>query len=97
MHLPSLFSLMPYLHQTWDHNSLSPAFRLAAQSKRTVRFVFGIPTVKRKIESYLVGTLQNLIGNLSPSEKTQACFVVLIAEVSKHLLIIKILTVIFLD
>lgn len=80
MHLPSVFSLLPFLHQTWKHNSISPAFRIAADSMRTVRFVFGIPTVKRKVESYLVGTLQNLIGNLSPTEQSQACFVVLIAE-----------------
>jgi len=82
LHLPSIYTLLPYMHLDAD-STLNPAFRIApkADSRRLVRFVFGIPTVKRTIESYLVATLQNLIRNLSPAERSQACFVVLVAEV----------------
>ena len=42
--------------------------------------MFGIPTVKRPVESYLLNTLLNLIENMSPSEKSQSIIVVFIAE-----------------
>lgn len=82
LHLPTLFSLVPHL--AYDTaQSLDPAFRLApkADSRRPARFVFGIPTVKREVESYLLSTLRNLVDNLNPLEKEQAIFVVMIAEV----------------
>lgn len=79
LHLPSIFSVIPFVHQT-ANSSLNPSFRIAPKTARRVRFVFGIPTVKRTVESYLLTTLQNLIVNLTPAEKYQACFVVLIAE-----------------
>lgn len=82
LQLPTLFSLVPHLAYDTVH-SLDPAFRIApkADSRRSSRFVFGIPTVKREVESYLLTTLQNLIDNLNPLEKEQATFVVMIAEV----------------
>lgn len=80
LNLPSIFSLMPYMHLS-PESSLNPIFRIAPKASHTVRFVFGIPTVKRTIESYLIPTLQNLIRSMSPAEQTQACFVVLVAEV----------------
>ncbi|KAJ6224392.1 hypothetical protein RDWZM_002937 [Blomia tropicalis] len=77
--LPSIFSLMSHVHLSIN-GSINPSFRIALNSNKVVRFVFGIPTVKRPVESYLIETLQNLIQNLSSEEQQQACFVVLIAE-----------------
>ncbi|CAG2121382.1 unnamed protein product [Medioppia subpectinata] len=42
--------------------------------------VFGVPTVRRDVESYLVATLHNLIDNLSVDERQEAIIVVFIAE-----------------
>lgn len=42
----------------------------------------GIPTVKRKVKSYLTETLHSLIDKLSPEEKLDCVMVVFIGEVS---------------
>lgn len=78
--IPTLFSLMPHLSSI---TSLNPAFRVATKQKQSsrIRFVFGLPTVKRLVESYLIATLRNLIKNLSSIEQKQSLFVVFIAEV----------------
>ncbi|XP_027197770.1 alpha-1,3-mannosyl-glycoprotein 4-beta-N-acetylglucosaminyltransferase A-like [Dermatophagoides pteronyssinus] len=77
--IPTLFSLMPHLSSI---TSLNPAFRVATKQKQSsrIRFVFGLPTVKRLVESYLIATLRNLIKNLSSIEQKQSLFVVFIAE-----------------
>ena len=49
--------------------------------------VFGIPTVKRPVESYLLGTLLNLIENMTPSEKSQSIIVIFIAETDEAFII----------
>lgn len=49
-----------------------------------VTMVLGIPTVKREVQSYLIPTLQNLIDNMSPEEKTDAVIIVFIAEVGTN-------------
>ncbi|KAI7685834.1 Alpha-1, 3-mannosyl-glycoprotein 4-beta-N-acetylglucosaminyltransferase B [Sarcoptes scabiei] len=78
--LPTMFDLFP--HSDWF--SLNPKHRIVSnrsdvsQAKR--KFIFGIPNVKRSIESYLIFTLKNLIENLSEEELNQSKFVVLIAE-----------------
>lgn len=81
--LPTMFDLFP--HSDWF--SLNPKHRIVSnrsdvsQAKR--KFIFGIPNVKRSIESYLIFTLKNLIENLSEEELNQSKFVVLIAEVDR--------------
>lgn len=42
----------------------------------------GIPTVKRKVKSYLTETLHSLIDKLSPEEKLDCVMVVFIGEVT---------------
>ncbi|GAB6031752.1 hypothetical protein CHUAL_010165 [Chamberlinius hualienensis] len=42
--------------------------------------VFGMPTVKREIQSYLMTTLQNLIENLNAEEREDCVIIVFIAE-----------------
>lgn len=87
IHLPTLLTLLPHFP---SFASLNPPFRLALNQSLPKRFVFGIPTVKRfsanplhsnVVQSYLLDTLNSLILNLTPYEKEQSLFVVLVAEV----------------
>lgn len=48
--------------------------------------VMGIPTVKRKVKSYLSETLRSLIDKLSPEEKVDCVIIVFIGEVSSGIL-----------
>lgn len=79
--LPTIKQFLPYL----DHNlsSLDPIYIHATNKiRQDVEIVFGIPTVKRPKESYLILTLKNLIDNLDGNGKNNSLFVVMIAEVS---------------
>lgn len=49
-----------------------------------VSVVMGIPTVKRKVKSYLAETLHSLIDKLSPEEKLDCVIIVFIGEVSVY-------------
>lgn len=91
LQLPSITSFLPHLLRS--HDSLRPAFRKISKTVRnrsSISFVFGIPTVKRPVESYLLSTLQNLIENLSAEERLQAIIIVFIAEVGSLSLFYKI-------
>lgn len=79
LQLPSIYHFLPHLLSTSD--SLKPALRISKSTRNSVTIVFGVPTVKREVESYLVSTLHNLIDNLSVEERLEACIVVFIAEV----------------
>lgn len=46
-----------------------------------VTMVMGIPTVKRKVKSYLAETLHSLIDKLSPEEKLNCVIIVFVGEV----------------
>lgn len=48
----------------------------------SVTMVMGIPTVKRKVKSYLSETLRSLIDKLSPEEKLDCVIIVFVGEVS---------------
>lgn len=50
-----------------------------------VTMVMGIPTVKRKVKSYLSETLRSLIDKLSPEEKLDCVIIVFVGEVRCHL------------
>lgn len=82
LQVPSLSSFLPHLLNHPD--PLRPPFRrVSSKSPRTsATIVFGLPTVRRPVESYLLSTLENLIENLSPEEKLDAIIVIFIAEVS---------------
>lgn len=82
LQVPAISNFLPHLLNSPD--PLRPAFRLVSSStpRTSASIVFGIPTVRRPVESYLLSTLENLITNLSPEEKLQAILVVFIAEVS---------------
>lgn len=50
----------------------------------SVTMVMGIPTVKRKVKSYLSETLHSLIDKLSPEEKLDCVIIVFVGEVRTH-------------
>lgn len=99
LQVPSLTSFLPHLlsYEGREDDPLKPAFRRVSSSLPPDRssqatIVFGIPTVKRPVESYLLQTTANLIENMSPEEMKVTVIVIMIAEVSlpqgKHLSLI---------
>lgn len=77
LQLPSIYHYLPHL--LGNPYALQPAFKYA-KGRTGVSMVFGVPTVKREIQSYLMTTLQNLIENLSSEEKEDCVIIVFIAE-----------------
>ena len=65
-----------------NFDPLKPAFVKKATSSPSASksIVFGVPTVRRPVESYLFSTLMNLIENLTPEEAQISLIVVFIAE-----------------
>ena len=59
---------------------LKPSFVRRSSTSVSKSIVFGIPTVRRPVESYLFSTLTNLIENMSAEEKIISLIVVFIAE-----------------
>jgi alpha-1,3-mannosylglycoprotein beta-1,4-N-acetylglucosaminyltransferase A/B len=76
LHYPS--TSLPNSH----FDPLKPSFvrKGSSSSSDSKSIVFGIPTVRRPVESYLFSTLTNLIENMSPEEKIISLIVVFIAE-----------------
>ncbi|KAJ6667438.1 hypothetical protein lerEdw1_016559 [Lerista edwardsae] len=77
------------LQRSSELNAILEQFRRAvaetngskdALSSVSVSIVMGIPTVKRKVKSYLTETLHSLIDKLSPEEKLDCVMVVFIGE-----------------
>lgn len=80
LNLPTIKELLPYL----DHNlsSLDPAYvHPTKRIRQDVEIVFGIPTVRRPREAYLISTIKNLIDNLDETGRNSSLFVIMIAEV----------------
>ncbi|XP_069826963.1 alpha-1,3-mannosyl-glycoprotein 4-beta-N-acetylglucosaminyltransferase A isoform X2 [Dendropsophus ebraccatus] len=68
---------MPHLLN--HEGSLQPAVQVGL-GRTGVSIVMGIPTVKRKVKSYLSETLHSLIDKLSPEEKLDCVIIVFIGE-----------------
>ena len=62
LQLPNFFNHMPHL--SGKPESLVPALKVS-KSRSGVSIVFGIPTTKRPIQSYLMATIRSLIDGLS--------------------------------
>ncbi|XP_022693545.1 alpha-1,3-mannosyl-glycoprotein 4-beta-N-acetylglucosaminyltransferase B-like isoform X2 [Varroa jacobsoni] len=79
--LPSIFDYLSYLRNT---THLEPALRIAANTSRghPARLVFGIPSVKREIQSYLTSTVENLIANMSPEDRSMSLIVIMLADIN---------------
>lgn len=46
-----------------------------------VSIVFGVPTVRRQQQTYLIQTLVNLISNMNQTEQKDSLIVVMVGEV----------------
>ena len=77
LQLPNFFNHMPHL--SGKPESLVPALKVS-KSRSGVSIVFGIPTIKRPIQSYLMATIRSLIDGLSEDERAEALLILMVAE-----------------
>uniref|UniRef100_A0A672ZBB5 Alpha-1,3-mannosyl-glycoprotein 4-beta-N-acetylglucosaminyltransferase A n=1 Tax=Sphaeramia orbicularis TaxID=375764 RepID=A0A672ZBB5_9TELE len=79
LQVPNIYHHLPHLLN--NEGSLHPAVQVGL-GRTGVTMVMGIPTVKRKVKSYLSETLRSLIDKLSPEEKLDCVIIVFVGEVS---------------
>ncbi|XP_037136808.1 alpha-1,3-mannosyl-glycoprotein 4-beta-N-acetylglucosaminyltransferase A isoform X1 [Syngnathus acus] len=77
LHVPDIYHHMPHLLTNED--SLHPAVQVSL-GRTGVTMVMGIPTVKRKVKSYLAETLHSVIDKLTPEEKLDCVVIVFVGE-----------------
>ncbi|KTG44535.1 hypothetical protein cypCar_00030358 [Cyprinus carpio] len=77
LHVPNIYHHLPHLLN--NEGSLHPAVQVG-QGRTGVSIVMGIPTVKRKVKSYLSETLHSLIDKLSAEEKLDCVIIVFVGE-----------------
>jgi len=77
LQLPNFFNHMPHL--SGKPESLVPALKVS-KSRSGVSIVFGIPTIKRPVQSYLMATIRSLIDGLSEDERAEALLILMVAE-----------------
>ncbi|XP_072333287.1 alpha-1,3-mannosyl-glycoprotein 4-beta-N-acetylglucosaminyltransferase A [Scyliorhinus torazame] len=77
LQVPNIYHHMPHLLNSEE--SLQPAVQVGI-GRTGVSLVLGIPTVKRKVKSYLAETLHSLLDKLSSEEKLDCVIVVFIGE-----------------
>ncbi|XP_029460628.1 alpha-1,3-mannosyl-glycoprotein 4-beta-N-acetylglucosaminyltransferase A isoform X2 [Rhinatrema bivittatum] len=77
LQVPNIYYHLPHLLK--NEGSLQPAVQVGV-GRTGVSIVMGIPTVKRKVKSYLTETLHSLIDKLSPEEKLDCVIVIFIGE-----------------
>uniref|UniRef100_A0A8D3DLC0 Alpha-1,3-mannosyl-glycoprotein 4-beta-N-acetylglucosaminyltransferase A n=1 Tax=Scophthalmus maximus TaxID=52904 RepID=A0A8D3DLC0_SCOMX len=81
LQVPNIYHHLPHLLN--NEGSLQPAVQVGL-GRTGVTMVMGIPTVKRKVKSYLSETLRSLIDKLSPEEKLDCVIIVFVGEVRSH-------------
>ncbi|XP_055535433.1 alpha-1,3-mannosyl-glycoprotein 4-beta-N-acetylglucosaminyltransferase B-like [Wyeomyia smithii] len=74
---PTVYHFLPHLLD--DPTSFRPAY-LQSKNRQGVSIVLGIPTVRRDKQSYLLETLDNLIGNMDDQEQNETMIVIFIGE-----------------
>ncbi|XP_071395388.1 alpha-1,3-mannosyl-glycoprotein 4-beta-N-acetylglucosaminyltransferase A isoform X2 [Centroberyx affinis] len=77
LQVPNIYHHLPHLLN--NEGSLHPAVQVGL-GRTGVSMVMGIPTVKRKVKSYLSETLRSLIDKLSPEEKLDCVIIVFVGE-----------------
>ncbi|XP_043928129.1 alpha-1,3-mannosyl-glycoprotein 4-beta-N-acetylglucosaminyltransferase A [Protopterus annectens] len=77
LQVPTIYYHLPHLLK--NEESLQPAVQVGL-GRTGVSIVMGIPTVKRKVKSYLAETVHSLIDKLSPEEKLDSVIVVFVGE-----------------
>ncbi|OCT99769.1 alpha-1,3-mannosyl-glycoprotein 4-beta-N-acetylglucosaminyltransferase B [Xenopus laevis] len=75
----NVYMFLPHLH---GHEEQMQPNVLYGQDRTGVSIVFGIPTVKRDKQSYLMDTLNSIFSELTANEKRDCVVVVFIAEVN---------------
>lgn len=58
---------------------LLPSYKIS-KDRKGVKLVFGIPTVKRPVKTYLKETIHSLIDGLSKDERAEALFIIMVAK-----------------
>uniref|UniRef100_A0A671K4W6 Alpha-1,3-mannosyl-glycoprotein 4-beta-N-acetylglucosaminyltransferase A n=1 Tax=Sinocyclocheilus anshuiensis TaxID=1608454 RepID=A0A671K4W6_9TELE len=82
LQVPNIYHHLPHLLN--NEGSLHPAVQVG-QGRTGVSMVMGIPTVKRKVKSYLSETLHSLIDKLSAEEKLDCVIIVCLANYFSNL------------
>uniref|UniRef100_A0A8C6PHZ5 Alpha-1,3-mannosyl-glycoprotein 4-beta-N-acetylglucosaminyltransferase A n=1 Tax=Nothobranchius furzeri TaxID=105023 RepID=A0A8C6PHZ5_NOTFU len=77
LQVPNIYHHLPHLLN--NEGSLHPAVQVGL-GRTGVTMVMGIPTVKRKVKSYLSETLRSLIDKLSAEEKLDCVIIVFVGE-----------------
>uniref|UniRef100_A0A4W3JYM2 Alpha-1,3-mannosyl-glycoprotein 4-beta-N-acetylglucosaminyltransferase A n=1 Tax=Callorhinchus milii TaxID=7868 RepID=A0A4W3JYM2_CALMI len=77
LQVPNIYHHLPHLLNSEE--SLQPAVQVGL-GRTGVSLVMGIPTVKRKVKSYLGETLHSLIDKLSPEEMLDSVIVIFVGE-----------------
>ncbi|XP_039599846.1 alpha-1,3-mannosyl-glycoprotein 4-beta-N-acetylglucosaminyltransferase A isoform X1 [Polypterus senegalus] len=77
LQVPNIYYHLPHLLN--NEGSLQPAVQ-TGQGRTGVSIVMGIPTVKRKVKSYLAETLHSLIDKLTPEEQKDCVIIVFVGE-----------------
>ncbi|XP_010771172.1 alpha-1,3-mannosyl-glycoprotein 4-beta-N-acetylglucosaminyltransferase A [Notothenia coriiceps] len=77
LQVPNIYHHLPHLLN--NEGSLHPAVQVGL-GRTGVTMVMGIPTVRRKVKSYLSETLRSLIDKLSPEEKLDCVIIVYVGE-----------------
>uniref|UniRef100_A0A6Q2YTS2 Alpha-1,3-mannosyl-glycoprotein 4-beta-N-acetylglucosaminyltransferase A n=1 Tax=Esox lucius TaxID=8010 RepID=A0A6Q2YTS2_ESOLU len=77
LQVPNIYHHLPHLLN--NEGSLHPAVQVGL-GRTGVSMVMGIPTVKRKVKSYLAETLHSLIDKLSSEEKLDCVIIVFVGE-----------------
>uniref|UniRef100_A0A3P9JE21 Alpha-1,3-mannosyl-glycoprotein 4-beta-N-acetylglucosaminyltransferase A n=1 Tax=Oryzias latipes TaxID=8090 RepID=A0A3P9JE21_ORYLA len=77
LQVPNIYHHLPHLLN--NEGSLHPAVQVGL-GRTGVTMVMGIPTVKRKVKSYLSETLRSLIDKLTPEEKLDCVIIVFVGE-----------------
>ncbi|XP_023689577.1 alpha-1,3-mannosyl-glycoprotein 4-beta-N-acetylglucosaminyltransferase A [Paramormyrops kingsleyae] len=77
LQVPNIYYHLPHLLN--NEESLRPAVQVG-QGRTGVSMVMGIPTVRRKVKSYLAETLHSLVDKLSAEERQDCVLVVFVGE-----------------
>ena len=76
--LPSIYNYLPHLLGHKD--ALVPLVHHPTKERKTRTLTFGIPTVRRTKQSYLLKTLQSMVHGLSAEERDDVILIVYIGE-----------------
>ncbi|CAH1736394.1 unnamed protein product [Aphis gossypii] len=78
-----VYTFLPHLRS--HENYLRPLI-LHSGGRNAVSMVFGVPTVRRQQQTYLIQTLINIISNMNQTEQKDSLIVVMIGEIDQQYL-----------